>query len=122
MPGLIVLRPADANEVVEAWRVIMQLRHEPVALILTRQALPTFGDRYAPRRRSSKGGYVLADAPGGTPEVLLLGDRQRSLAVHPGLRAAEGGGRRGARRQHAVAGSSSSTSRKTTATRCCRRP
>ena len=73
VPGLIVLRPADANEVVEAWRVIMQLRHEPVALILTRQNLPTL-DRthYAPASGVAKGAYVLADAPNGRPDVLLM--------------------------------------------------
>jgi len=73
IPGLIVLRPADANEVVEAWRVIMQLRHEPVALILTRQNLPTL-DRthYAPASGLAKGAYVLADAEDGQPDVLLL--------------------------------------------------
>ena len=73
IPGLIVLRPADANEVVEAWRVIMQLRHEPVALILTRQNLPTL-DRthYAPASGLAKGAYVLADADDGQPDVLLL--------------------------------------------------
>jgi transketolase len=73
IPGLITLRPADANEVVEAWRVIMQLPHEPVALILTRQALPTLDrSKYAPASGLAKGAYVLADAPGGQPDVLLL--------------------------------------------------
>ncbi|MGH8006913.1 MAG: transketolase-like TK C-terminal-containing protein, partial [Candidatus Binatia bacterium] len=73
IPGLIVLRPGDANETVEAWRVIMQLRHEPVALILSRQPLPTV-DRstYAPASGVAKGAYVLADAKDGKPEVLLL--------------------------------------------------
>ena len=73
IPGLITLRPADANEIVEAWRVIMQLRHEPVALILSRQPLPTL-DRslYAPASGAAKGAYVLADARDGKPEVLLL--------------------------------------------------
>ncbi|MEW6683717.1 MAG: transketolase [Nitrospirota bacterium] len=73
IPGLITLRPADANEVAEAWRVIMQLRHEPVALILSRQALPTL-DRsvYAPAKGVEKGAYVLADAADGRPGVLLL--------------------------------------------------
>ena len=73
IPGLITLRPADANEVVEAWRVIMQLRHEPAALILTRQALPTL-DRavYASAAGVARGAYVLADAPDGKPDVLLL--------------------------------------------------
>jgi transketolase len=73
IPGLITLRPADANEAVEAWRVIMQLRHEPVALVLTRQALPTFDrSKVAPAAGVSRGAYVLADSPGGPPQVLLL--------------------------------------------------
>jgi len=73
IPGLVTLRPADANEVVEAWRVIMQFRHEPVALILTRQALPTL-DRttYASAEGVQRGAYILAEAPNRTPEVLLL--------------------------------------------------
>jgi transketolase len=72
-PGLITLRPADANEVAEAWKVVMQLQHEPALLVLTRQALPTFDrSRYAPAAGVARGAYVLADAPGGNPEVLLL--------------------------------------------------
>ncbi len=73
VPGLVTLRPADANEVAEAWRVILQFRHEPVCLILTRQALPTLDrTKYASAAGVAKGAYVLADAPGGKPEVLLL--------------------------------------------------
>jgi len=73
IPGLMTLRPADANEVVEAWRVIMQLRHEPAALILSRQALPTLDrSRYAPAAGVARGAYVLADAATGPPELLLL--------------------------------------------------
>jgi transketolase len=73
IPGLITLRPADANEVVEAWRVIMQLRHEPVALVLTRQLLPTFDrSEVAAASGVARGAYVLADSGQGTPEVLLL--------------------------------------------------
>ncbi len=73
IPGLIVLRPADANEVVEAWRLIMQLRHEPVALILTRQNLPTLDrSHYASATGLTRGGYILADAANGQPEVILL--------------------------------------------------
>jgi len=73
IPGLITLRPADANEVVEAWRVIMKLHHEPVALILTRQALPTVDrSKYGSAAGVEKGAYVLADAGDGQPEVLLL--------------------------------------------------
>jgi transketolase len=73
VPGLITMRPADANEVAEGWRVIMQLRHEPVALVLTRQALPTLDrTKYASAAGVAKGGYILADAPNGKPEVLLM--------------------------------------------------
>jgi transketolase len=74
IPGLITLRPADAGEVVEAWKYIMERRHEPVVLILTRQAVPTL-DRtiYASAEGLQRGAYVLADAPNGKPEVLLLG-------------------------------------------------
>ena len=73
IPGLITIRPCDANEVVEAWRVIMQLRHEPATLVLSRQALPTL-DRsvYGAASGLAKGAYVLADAPDGKPELLLL--------------------------------------------------
>src|SRR5262249_55217042 len=73
IPGLITLRPCDANEVVEAWKVILQLRHEPVALILTRQAIPTIDrTKYASAEGLRRGAYVLADAPGGKPDVLLV--------------------------------------------------
>ncbi|MGA8596912.1 MAG: transketolase [Bryobacteraceae bacterium] len=73
VPGLITLRPADANEVVEAWKLIMKLRHDPVALVLTRQALPTLDrTKYASATGVEKGGYILAEAQGGQPEVILL--------------------------------------------------
>jgi transketolase len=73
MPHLMVIRPADANEVVEAWRVIMPVQHQPVALVLTRQALPTLDrSRYASAAGLARGGYVLADAPDSRPDVLLL--------------------------------------------------
>lgn len=74
MPGLIVLRPADANEVVEAWRVIMNLHHEPVALILTRQDVPTLDrNKYAPASGLAQGAYILADSHDGQPDVILIG-------------------------------------------------
>ncbi len=73
IPGLITLRPADANEVAEAWRIIMKLRHQPAALILSRQALPTLDRRkYGAASGVAKGAYVLADAADGEPDVVLL--------------------------------------------------
>jgi transketolase len=72
IPGLLVFRPADANEVAETWRIVTALR-EPAVLILSRQALPTL-DRsgFAPASGLARGGYVLAEADGGTPEVIVL--------------------------------------------------
>jgi len=73
MPGLVIVRPGDANEVVEAYRYVIQLRHQPAVLVLSRQPLPTL-DRniYAPATGVARGAYVLADAPGGNPEVILI--------------------------------------------------
>src|SRR5207249_3623820 len=74
MPHMIVMRHGDANEVVEAWRMIMPFKHSPVAMVLTRQALPTIDrSKYAPASGVAKGGYILADAQGGKPEVILIG-------------------------------------------------
>jgi transketolase len=73
IPGLTVIRPADANEVVEAWRYIMQRHHDPVVLVLSRQDLPTLDrTKYGPAAGVQKGAYVLADAADGKPDVLLL--------------------------------------------------
>jgi transketolase len=73
IPGLVVLRPADANEVVEAYRYILQLRHQPAVLALSRQPLPTFDrGKYASAAGVARGAYVMADAPGGPPEILLI--------------------------------------------------
>ncbi|HVC88104.1 MAG TPA: transketolase C-terminal domain-containing protein, partial [Gaiellaceae bacterium] len=72
-PGLITLRPGDANEVAEAWRVIMESQHDPVALVLSRQNMPTLDrSRYAPATGLRRGAYVLADASQGEPEVILI--------------------------------------------------
>jgi transketolase len=74
MPGLTLLRPADANEVVEAWKVIMKLQHEPAVLVLSRQAVPTFDrSKYGAASGVAQGAYILADAPDGKPEVILMG-------------------------------------------------
>jgi len=73
IPGLTVLRPGDANEVVEAYRHILQLRHRPAVLALTRQPLPTFDrNKYAPAAGVARGAYVMADTPGGAPEIILI--------------------------------------------------
>ena len=73
IPNLVVLRPCDANEVAEAWRVILAMPRQPFALILTRQALPTFDrHRFAAASGLAQGAYVLADAAGGKPDVLLM--------------------------------------------------
>jgi len=73
IPGLTVIRPCDANEVVEAWRVIIEKKYDPVALILTRQAIPTLDrSRVAPASGLRRGAYVLSDATNGKPDVLLL--------------------------------------------------
>jgi transketolase len=73
IPGLVTLRPADANEVVEAYRYILQLRHKPAALVLSRQSLPTIDrTKYATAAGVANGAYVLADAQGGKPDVILI--------------------------------------------------
>jgi transketolase len=83
IPGLITLRPGDSNEVVEAYRTIMKLRHHPVVLVLSRQPLPTLDrSKYAAASGVAQGAYVLADAPGGNPEVILIASGSEvSLAV-----------------------------------------
>ena len=83
IPGLLTFRPGDANEVTEAWRTIMALKHEPAVLILSRQALATLDrSRFAAATGVARGGYVLADPKQGKPEVLLLASGSEvSLAV-----------------------------------------
>ncbi len=93
IPNLCLIRPADANEVLEAWKIIAQLSHTPACLVLTRQGVPTFDrTKYAPASGVAKGGYILADAPGGKPEVILIGtgsEVQLCVAAYEKL-AAEG--------------------------------
>ena len=83
IPGLVTLRPGDANEVVEAYRYIMQLRHQPAVLVLSRQPLPTLDrKKYAPASGVARGAYVLADAASEDPEVILIASGSEvSLAV-----------------------------------------
>ena len=74
MPNILVLRPGDANEVVEAWKLAVQQTHRPTALVLSRQPMPTFDrSKFAPAAGVAKGAYVLSDAPGGKPDVILIG-------------------------------------------------
>jgi transketolase len=74
MPNMLVLRPGDANEVVEVWKIAIQQTHRPATLVLSRQAMPTFDrTKYAPASGVAKGAYILADAPGGKPDVILMG-------------------------------------------------
>jgi transketolase len=93
IPGLVTLRPGDANEIVEAYRYIMQLRHQPAVLVLSRQPLPTLDrKKYAPASGVARGAYVLADAPGGKPEVILIASGSEvSLAVEAHEKLVAGG-------------------------------
>ncbi|HEX4201212.1 MAG TPA: transketolase, partial [Chthoniobacterales bacterium] len=83
IPGLVTLRPGDANEVVEAYRYVLQLRHQPAVFALSRQPLPTLDrGKYEPASGVAQGAYILADAPGGNPEVILIASGSEvSLAV-----------------------------------------
>ena len=83
IPGLVTLRPGDANEVVEAYRYIMHLTHEPAVLVLSRQSVPTLDrSKYASASGVARGAYVLGDAPGGNPELILIASGSEvSLAV-----------------------------------------
>ena len=91
IPGLDVIRPADANEVAEAWRVALDRGHQPVALVLTRQDVPVLDrSKYAPASGLRRGGYVLADSEGGDPEVILIATGSEvalALAAHEELSA-----------------------------------
>jgi len=93
VPNLLVLRPGDANEVTEAWKLALQNTHGPTALVLTRQAMPTLDrTRFAAASNTTKGGYTLSDAPGGQPDAILIGTGSEvslCLAVQQQL-AAEG--------------------------------
>ena len=103
LPGLLVIRPCDANEVVEAWKVIMKQHHAPVALILTRQALPTLDRaKYAAASGLARGAYILADAPSGKPDVLLLATGSEVALCVQAYEQLAREGNQGSRRQHAL--------------------
>ena len=104
-PGLITLRPADANEVIEGWKVVMQLQHGPALLVLTRQAVPTLDrTRFAPASGVARGAYVLAENAGARPDVLLLATGSEVSLCVEAYRSACQGRNSGARCQHAVVG------------------
>jgi transketolase len=83
IPGLVTLRPGDANEVVEAYRCIVKLRHKPAVLVLSRQPLPTLDrTKYASADGVARGAYILADAPSQNPDLILIASGSEiSLAV-----------------------------------------
>ena len=83
IPGMVLFRPGDANEVVEAYRYVVQLRHQPAIIVVSRQPLPTFDrSKYAPAAGVARGAYILADAPGANPEIILIASGSEvSLAV-----------------------------------------
>ena len=123
IPGLDVIRPADANEVAEAWRVAVDRTHQPVALVLTRQNVPILDrSKYAPAEGLRRGGYVLADADGGEPELILIATGSEVALAVAAHRGAERRRDRLAGRQPALLGAVRPPGRAPTATRCCRRP
>ncbi len=89
IPGMLVIRPCDANEATEAWRVVMALKDRPACLVLSRQKLPTWDRaRYGAAGGLARGGYVLADPPGGAPQVILIATGSEvaiALAAHEAL-------------------------------------
>ena len=91
MPNMLVFRPGDANEVTESYKVAIQHTHGPSTLVFSRQPMPTLDrTKYAPASGVAKGGYVLADADGGKPEVILLGtgtELQHCVAAYEKLKA-----------------------------------
>ena len=103
MPGLTVIRPADANETAAAWRYALTHRDEPVALLLSRQNLTVMAGTEQ-HDQLAQGAYVLADAENGQPDVILIGDRLRGQRGDGGARTACGPGDPGPRRQHAELG------------------
>ena len=105
IPGLITLRPADANEVAEAWRVIVGLKHQPACLVLSRQPLPTFDrERYASAAGVACGAYVMVDAENGKPEVILIGTGSEVALCVEAYETLKAERHRGPCGQHAVVG------------------
>ena len=117
IPGLVVLRPGDANEVVEAYRYVLQLRHQPAVITLSRQPLPTLDrTKYAPASGVARGAYVLGDAPGGEPEVILIASGSEVALVVAGARDSSSPRASARAWSRCRRGTSSSTRRRSTAT------
>ena len=121
IPGLITIRPGDANEVAEAWRALLQMKQQPVCLILSRQPLPTLDRSVTPRP------LAWPAAPMSWPTRRGRGargdpdrHRQRGLALRAGLRGADRRGRARARGVHAVLGAVRAAGRELSRRRCCR--
>ena len=121
IPGLTVLRPADANETAECWRVAIEHRHGPVAFALSRQNLPILAETKEKAREGVKrGGYVLHDAEGGDPEIILIATGSEVWVALEAAKQLAGKGRR-ARVVSLPSWSCSTRSRTTTGNPCCRR-
>ena len=121
IPGFTMIRPADANETAEAWRVALKHKNGPVALALTRQKLGWIDrEKYGAAAGLAKGAYVLADAPGGAPEVVLMSSGSEvALVLAAQTKLAERRHSR-ARGQHAESRAVRGRSRSSTSGRCCR--
>ena len=105
IPQLVVIRPGDANETAVAWRVAIETRHRPVALVLTRQNVPTLDrNQFAPADGLRRGAYVLADAPNGKPDVVLIGTGSEVGLIVSGTAKVSGAKNSGAHRFHAELG------------------
>ncbi len=122
IPNLTVIRPGDANETAVAWRVALETRDRPVALVLTRQAVPTLDrSRYAAADGLRRGAYVLSDAPDGKPELDPDRERLGGRSDRGGGGTTAGAGHRRALRLDAELGAVRCAAASTSATRCCRR-
>ena len=121
MPDLDVIRPADANEVAEAWKIALNRTHCPVAMVMTRQNVPVFDrSKYASAEGVQRGGYVLADPEDGDPELILIAtgsEVQLAVGAHEQLTRTRSAPASSA----SPAGRSSKSRTSPTATRCCRR-
>ena len=121
IPGMTVIRPCDANEVVEAWRYVMKQHHDPAILVLTRQDLPTLDrTKYGAAAGLQQGSVRARRCSRRQARRHPAGHRQRGVSVRSGLRKAQRRGRQGSRRQHAIVGDLRASDRTSIATACYR--